>query len=627
MSAQAPLLRRPSLLFFFPLALCLSLALAAGCNGRRAGEEEDPLGGMDGGGGNDPPGTLTLTPDQADIVLSGGMDQVVNFRATSKQHGDVTTRATWTLSSTSVGAVQAGRVQVRGALEMGGAYTVTANYRNQTGSALLRVRVNLADVMDSSAPADARDYFSGGGGGPAPSIVYPFNDTMMAPNVLQVRLQWQAGSGQQVFRITAAGPTYKRTHYVGASRCPGGRCTYDVDDKVWGGMGHSALNQAVTITIDGSSGKGAQIGSSAPITVRFSPEDIKGGLYYFSPTIRGIKRVPLGASKPVDFITNGAETGCAGCHAVTRDGKKVAVEFGSGQTRVGSTVVDGSDPSKRNFPLRNSIAWNFSWFNPDGTRLITNWSGALTLRDPQNGQALGEITRAQMGSSYGGAMPEWSPDGKWIAFVRYLQNSSYDFELVNSGDIAVVPYNNGAFGDAITIVKGTPNSEVHIWPSWTPDSKWLVFNSQECGGSACQQYNAVRTRLRLIRVVDDAGQLTVGQQPIELLAGTHTKHQNNNWPKVAPFLQNGSIVFVVYSANYGWGFTSGGRPQLYMFGLDLSKAKTGVDPSYQPIWLPFQEANTGNHSAIWTTDVACVTDKDCPAEFQCSMGSCVPRIG
>ena len=72
--------------------------------------------------------------------------------------------------------------------------------------------------------------------------------------------------------------------------------------------------------------------------------------------------------------------------------------------------------------------------------------------------------------------------------------------------------------------------------------------------------------------------------------------------KIVTLSRNGRFVFVVYSASYGWGFNTGSNPQLFMFGLDLDKAKMGVDPSYQPVWLPFQDPSTGNHSAIWTTD-------------------------
>ena len=70
---------------------------------------------------------------------------------------------------------------------------------------------------------------------------------------------------------------------------------------------------------------------------------------------------------------------------------------------------------------------------------------------------------------------------------------------------------------------------------WSPDSKWLVFNTQTCSGS-CQQYNAVQTRLRLVKAIDDVGQPVSGGAPIDLLAGTHQPNSSNNWPKFAPFL-------------------------------------------------------------------------------------------
>ncbi len=321
------------------------------------------------------------------------------------------------------------------------------------------------------------------------------------------------------------------------------------------------------------------------------------------------------------------ETGCAGCHAVSRDGKKVAVEFGSGQTRTGSTVVDGINPKLRAFPLTPSIPWNFAWFNSGGDKLITNWTGTLKVRDAKSGAVLETVQPAQIGGLGLGAMPEWSPDNKWLAFVRYTRASQYDFELTDSGDIVVMPYNGGAFGPAVTVVAAKIGSEVHFWPSWSPDSKWLVFNTQNCTGS-CQQYNAVQTRLRLVKAIDDVGQPVSGGAPIDLLAGTHQPNSSNNWPKFAPFLQNNRFAFIVYSARYRYGFAGGSQPQLFMFGLDLEKARAGgQDPSFQPIWLPFQETNTGNHSAIWTTDVACASDSQCPGEFRCIANMCVPRIG
>ena len=61
--------------------------------------------------------------------------------------------------------------------------------------------------------------------------------------------------------------------------------------------------------------------------------------------------------------------------------------------------------------------------------------------------------------------------------------------------------------------------------------------------------------------------------------------------------------------------------------MDLKKARegNGVDPSYAPIWLPFQDQGTANHSAIWTTDVVCNQQSDCPSEFECKGETCTAR--
>jgi hypothetical protein len=240
---------------------------------------------------------------------------------------------------------------------------------------------------------------------------------------------------------------------------------------------------------------------------------------------------------------------------------------------------------------------------------------------------ISSVDPALYGSGYvGAAMPEWSPDGKWIAFVRLHTKGTYDFELTNEGDIAIMPYNGGSFGPAVQLVAATPNTEVHFWPTWSPDSKWLVFNTQTCGGAACAQYDAKNTRLRIVRAVEDDGTASVSPMPIDLAAGTHMSNNYNNWPKFAPFYQAGRYGFVIYSAQYGVGFNAGGTAQMYMFGLDMDKAKAGSDPSYRPVYLPFQDSATANHSAIWTTDIRCDDDTDCSANYHCAMNVCTPMM-
>jgi hypothetical protein len=551
--------------------------------------------------------------------------QRVSLQALRQKGGEVTRAATWTLSDPSIGTIDNGVLTVRGGLP-GGTYTITASHQDETATALLILSGSVT-VVDPSAPTDAKTYFGGAAGGTAPTVAYPINNSLLPPNLLQMKLQWRRDLGQQVFRIRVRSVAYKAELYVGGSLCSGDQCTYAVPDATWRQIGRSLAGQQATLVVAGVASKGAAIGTSAASALTFSPEDLAGGVYYFATASRGIKRVPFGAKKAIDFVANGAETGCAGCHAVSRDGKQVAIEFGSGATNVGSTVVSGNRASVRNFALTPTIAWNFAWFNPAGDQLIANWQGQLSVRAASDGHVLSTVAAAQYGvGATGGAMPEWSPDGKWIAFVRLHGTSPYDFELIDDGDIAIMPYNGGAFGPAVALVAGQKGIENHFFPTWSPDSKWLVFNTQTCSGLNCQQYDAVNTRLRMVRAVKDDGTAAVGPTPIELLEGTHIKNKTNNWPKFAPFYQAGRFGFVIYSAQYGVGFDPGGTSQMYMIGLDMEKAKAGTDPSYRPVYLPFQDRATGNHSAIWTTDVRCQDATDCPSGYTCTLNVCAPLL-
>ena len=77
---------------------------------------------------------------------------------------------------------------------------------------------------------------------------------------------------------------------------------------------------------------------------------------------------------------------------------------------------------------------------------------------------------------------------------------------------------------------------------------------------------------------------------------------------------NGNLIFVAFSskADYGillsnTGSAGAHRAQLWMSAIDLSKTATGNDPSFPPIWLPFQNVTQTNHLPFWTTTVTCAS--------------------
>jgi hypothetical protein len=49
------------------------------------------------------------------------------------------------------------------------------------------------------------------------------------------------------------------------------------------------------------------------------------------------------------------------------------------------------------------------------------------------------------------------------------------------------------------------------------------------------------------------------------------------------------------------------------------------DPSFSPIWLPFQGIQQNNHLGYWTNEIACIPG-GCGSGVECGMeGACVVK--
>ncbi len=631
---------------------CCALLLAlSGCGGGRVGSGCPGCGATDGGSTNAP---LSVTPATAMATADGG-PVTQQFHAVSRTDGDVTAQAAWTVDA-AYGTIANGLFTSAWPLSAGGAISITANYKGAIAGASLTLLDHPPDVVDPSADGTAPMSF----GGPpsndptaAPILKYPFANTLLARNLGQMDLQWSGNPSDSLYRIHVVGDTIDATFYVGGARCTGGvQCSYSVPDSSWKAIALSAAGKAVNIQISGTAGAGMPVAGDGGTAISFSPEDVQGGLYYFSPTIRGIKRLPFGAATATDFIPAGNGTGCAGCHAVSRDGKKVAATFAGGDGYAG--IVQGGNGQSYIAPVdmtRSSYAWNFATFNPDGSQMITNWAGKLELRDGQ-GKLIKQIPPNLYGAKEA-VMPEWSPDGASIVFIGIPDEGfigkdmaldpviqAGDWILGNGGSVMVMPYNNADFGPARTVVPSVMLSEYHFYPSWSPDSQWIVFATGRYPGSSptagnnyvdtsgkCMSYDQDSARLRLVAAT--------GGAVIELANATHQMDRTATWPKFAPFVQgDGQLVFITFSSKfaYGWVVPDGMLPQLWMAAIDLRKAQAELgngDPSSPPFWLPFQDPTQANHSGIWTEQVACTGAGGgaCPPEFTCEDGMCVPKVG
>src|SRR5439155_9038915 len=136
-------------------------------------------------------------------------------------------------------------------------------------------------------------------------------DTILACYIKHMHGQWNSSAKDNIFHNHYRGNTIDSSFYVGPSHCPAGKCSFKPRDADWQTIAISASGQPVTLSISGTAGMGQPV-ATVNATLHFSPDDVKGGLYYFSPSINGLKRVPFGAAQAQDYVRDGGGTGCAG---------------------------------------------------------------------------------------------------------------------------------------------------------------------------------------------------------------------------------------------------------------------------------------------------------------------------
>lgn len=557
-------------------------------------------------------GTLTITPNPL-IVTTGQNPGSLAFSVMSPTDGDVTARATLALADPSAGDPSGGVLRPTANLARGVRTTLTATFGGQTGSAPVLIRLINPEVVDLQPPPDTAPYFTGTPGGPQPGWAYPLTGAMVPRNFGRMNLQWNGVQGALVYRLVLECDLYQQTIYLGPGACANNLCQYEMPEPRWLNFSYSCSDAEAQLTITASTGKGAMIGSDGPRKILFSPEDVKGGIYYFSSGIRGLYRIPMGSGRPVAYIRNSG-AGCTGCHAISRDGKRAAASFT--QLNGPGAVLDGRNGNSFLLPTGSAGNWNWAAFNPTGDLLMLNFQARLWVINAETGDKQSDVP---VPAGYNGfVMPDWSPDGSTIATTIFDANADYQ---AKSGGIALIPYNNGRYGTVDKLITSAPDTQ-HYYPAWTPDSKYLLFNT--CQGASADTYNARSTLLRMIAAKP-------GAQPIELRNARQTANTYTNYPRPSPFYQrNGKLLFFAFSSRgvYGVVKPAGNtNSQIWLSAIDMDKVGTDQDPSFPPVYLPGQSySGEDNNMPIWTTGVGCLTRNDCPSGFDCVAELCVPAL-
>lgn len=485
----------------------------------------------------------------------------------------------------------------------------------------------------------------------APAIVYPLDGAMHPVNIGQITFQWSRGAPTStLFRLTLSGPD--GTRYELYVPCAEASCLFAPPPAAWLSVAYLNLDGAITATIEGTDGAGGPVYRSPPVEVRFSPDAVAGGLYYWTQGNGGTTyRLPFGAAQATPFIVPSSATNpysCGGCHSVSRDGHVISFSAApDGNTSLGvlmsARTDDPTSPTVTPTTGGTGILARFTTLNASGSRvLLTTTDGQIRVLDTQTGQPvdIGDPT-SLLPRGKQVTHPEWSPSGSQVAFTMYTgvlydRNGAVTRTIGDTrpvdGEIVVMKFDplTGHLGDLRVVVPMASGDPLfHFYPSWSPDERWLVFASGPLGVSA---YAAPDARLRLA-AADVDGQACPGPTCFELANASQGTDLSSTWPKISPIaLAGGNLLFVTFSSKMGYGsiLEKGTRAQLWMAAVDLRGANPGPDPSRPPIWLPFQDVSQANHLPFWSAIVACTDDgisyARCGDSEICTSGRCVPVV-
>lgn len=572
--------------------------------------------------------SIEVMPADATLVIDGAPASQAYTAIGHFDEGeprDITGQVSFSILDSTLGRFEGPALTSVG--ERGGRSTVVATVagvRGSTGVTFVLRKRHFDPASD--LPADPAPVFDGpGDAARAPRLVYPNDGVVVPPNLRRLEFHFYPGAGNGLFELSFRNAVTDVAVYLRCTFPRAGGCIYQPDADLWRWISETNRGgEPVAVRVRGTDDQGSGVGTSASLDLAISFEGLRGGIYYWTTSGgTGIMRFDFGDATQTEatrFVgTEKSEGLCVGCHALSRDGRKIVAAAG-GQDDGRILLMDVASESLL-VPFGTPPKSMFESWSPDGSRYVGVYADAgatnfnLLLFDGDSGASLGHIDVGATAANPADH-PDWSADGQHIAFTRMGIPGTN--QRMFKGAIEVITDEGGTWSAPRVVVPSLAGRN-RYYPAISPDGGLIAFNESVCPVSeahpSCDADTDPTAMLHIVSLAPGATPiaLAAANAPGELDAGQTAL--TNSYPKWNPFVfqRDGElgerVEWLTFSSMRRYGLRGppvAGGSLLWMTAIDPDRAGAGQDPSSPAFVLPFQDLETSNHIAQWTEEIVVV---------------------